>query len=366
MKRYILFLTWLFVYGALHAQSEDVTSIIRRVNIHWQKTHTADHNAFWDNAVYHTGNIQAWAVCGDTAFLNYSKHWAEHNHWMGATEQDKQKWKYRNYGESQQYVLFGDWQCCFQTYLALPNADTRRVFEVMDQETESPQHDYWWWADALYMAMPVLAQLYTLTADEKYLDKIYENISYTDSLMYDAEEGLYYRDAKYVYPKHKTQRGEKDFWARGNGWVLAGLAKTLQEMPKTYRHYEFFYDKFIRLAQGAKRLQDKEGYWSRSMADAEQAPGPETSGTALFCYGISWGVNNGLLNDEDYHDCIKRAWHYLSEVALQPDNTIGYVQPIGERAIPGQQLSAGSVTNFGTGTFLLAACEYHRYLMRDI
>lgn len=43
-----------------------------------------------------------------------------------------------------------------------------------------------------------------------------------DKTMLDHETGLYFRDGKYVYPKHQTASGKKDFWARGDGWVLAG------------------------------------------------------------------------------------------------------------------------------------------------
>ena len=46
----------------------------------------------------------------------------------------------------------------------------------------------------------------------------------------------------------------------------------------------------------------------------------------------------------------------------QPDGKIGYVQPIGEKAIPGQVVDANSTSNFGVGAFLLAACERVRYL----
>ena len=38
------------------------------------------------------------------------------------------------------------------------------------------------------------------------------------------------------------------------------------------------------------------------------------------------------------------------------------MQPIGEKAIPGQMINADSQANFGTGAFLLAACEYVRFL----
>ncbi len=111
-------------------------------------------------------------------------------------------------------------------------------------------------------------------------------------------------------------------------------------------------------------LQQPEGYWTRSMMDPEQAPGPETSGTAFFTFGMLWGINNGLLDRDTFLPVVERAWQYLTETALQDDGTIGYVQPIGERAIPGQQVDEHSTANFGTGAFLLAACEYVRMLKK--
>jgi rhamnogalacturonyl hydrolase YesR len=180
--------------------------------------------------------------------------------------------------------------------------------------------------------------------------------------MLDKETNLYFRDGKYVYPKHKTANGKKDFWARGDGWVLAGLAKVLDDMPETYVRQPFFVEKFVKLAQAVKDLQQPEGHWTRSMMDPAQAPGYETSGTAFFCYGLLWGVNHGYLPKKEYLPTIQKAWNYLVTIALQEDGKVGYVQPIGERAIPGQTVDANSQANFGVGAFLLAACEYARHL----
>ena len=171
----------------------------------------------------------------------------------------------------------------------------------------TPQNDYWWWSDGLYMVMPVMTKLYKLTGNELYLDKLYEYVLYADSVMYDAETGLYFRDGKYVYPKHKSANGKKDFWARGDGWVLAGLAKVLQDLPKDNANYNFFVDKYKRMAQGVAAIQQPEGYWTRSMMDPEHAPGPETSGTAFFAYGFLWGINNGLLSEAQYMPTVKKA-----------------------------------------------------------
>ncbi len=304
--------------------------MITRVNNYWQQNHPPEVRAFWDEAAYPTGNMEACRLLGNARWLDYSTTWARHNRWMGAQEKDPAKWKYKNYGEGQDYVLFGDWQICFQTYLDLYelNPDSykiKRAIEVMDTECRSQATDFWWWADALYMVMPVFTKLYKTTGEVKYLDKLYDNFRWADELMYDSAEQLYYRDAKYIFPKVKTSSGGKSFWARGDGWVLAGLAKVLADMPRDYKHRAFFAQRFCQLAEGVARVQRPGGYWSRSMLCEADAPGPETSGTAFFPYGMLWGVNNGLLDRDTYEPVIEKAWNYLTTTALQPDGSIGYV-----------------------------------------
>ena len=46
-----------------------------------------------------------------------------------------------------------------------------------------------------------------------------------------------------------------------------------------------------------------------------------------------------------------KAWNYLKTTALQADGKIGYIQPVGEKAIPGQVVDANSCFNFGIGAF---------------
>ena len=265
--------------------------LIDKVNSHWQAANKPEVNAFWDNAAYFTGNMEAYKLTGDARYLEYSDKWARHNKWSGATESDPQKWQYKTYGEDQQHVLFGDWQACFQTYIDMyeMNPDQYKIArtrEVMDRMCAMTETDFWWWADALYMVMPVMTKMYKITGDLKYLDKLYANFKFADDLMFDKETHLYYRDGKYIYPKHKTEAGKKDFWARGDGWVLAGLAKVLTDMPSSYDKRPFFELRFRQLAEAVSKCQQPEGYWTRSMLDPKQAEGPETSGTAFFTYGL--------------------------------------------------------------------------------
>lgn len=219
------------VGAATNGEAARVRGMIDKVNNYWQSKHSPEATPFWHVAAYHTGNMEAYKLTGNQKYLDYSMAWAEHNKWKGATSNDRKNWKY-NYGETQEHVLFGDWQICFQTYIDLYNilpdeGRINRAREVMEYEMGTPKNDYWWWADGLYMVMPVMTKLYKVTGNAQYLDKLYEYIVYSDSIMLDKETGLYFRDGKYVYPKHKSANGKKDFWARGDGWVLAGLAKVL-------------------------------------------------------------------------------------------------------------------------------------------
>ncbi|WP_324673874.1 glycoside hydrolase family 88 protein [Hymenobacter sp. GOD-10R] len=351
--------------GSAQPKPQEVLAIITKVNDHWQATNAPQQRAFWDVAAYHTGNMAAYAVTKNEKYRQYSETWAEHNQWKGAKSDDKAEWKYK-YGEKDDYVLFGDWQICFQTYADLYNLKPEpqriaRAKEVMEYEMSTNQNDYWWWADGLYMVMPVMTKLHKITGNPQYLTKLHEYFSYANSIMYDPETGLYYRDAKYVYPQHKSTNGQKDFWARGDGWVFAGLAKVLQDLPQSDSHRAEYLAKYRGLAAALKKAQQTEGYWTRSLLDPQHAPGPETSGTAFNTFAYLWGINNGVLDKAEYLPTALKGWQYLTTTALQPDGAIGYVQPIGEKAIPGQVVDKSSTSNFGVGAFLLASSEMYRY-----
>ncbi len=346
---------------------ENVLESISKVNTKWQNEHdVTKQNAFWHNSAYHIGNLEVYKLNSNEKYLNYTLNWAENNEWKGAKSDNRDDWKF-SYGETDEYVLFGDWQACFQVYIDLYqlNPDENKIArarEVMQYQVNTEEDKYWWWIDGLYMVMPVMPRMYELTQDRIYLEKLYQYSGYTLKELFDKESGLLYRDAKYVYPKHTTNNGKKDFWARGNGWVFAAMARTLDHLPESDKHYNTYLDVFIKMAHALKESQQEEGYWTRSILDPEQAPGPETSGTAFFTYGMLWGVNKSVLDEETYGPVAEKGWKYLSETAIQSDSTLGYVQPIGENAMPGQIVDKNSTSDFGVGAFLLAASEMVRYI----
>lgn len=353
-------------------QKSDVIKIVHRVNQTWQQRHPTHGDFFWNRAAYYIGNMHAYEVTGAQAYLDYATAWAERNSWRGREgSDDPTEWKW-SYGESYNYVLFGDNQVCFQVYADLynldPDKDPRKIaraLEVMGYEISTDREDYIWWVDGLFMVMPVLSKLYTITGNQQYLEKMYTYWKWYTDRMWDTEEDLYYRDASYVYPDHVTLSGKKDFWARGCGWVFAAFAKILQDVPETDSHRAEYISYYRKMAASLKRCQQEAGYWERSLIDPEQALGYETSGTAFFAYGYAWGIKNGILAEDEYGETLAKAWDYLTTIALQADGTVGYIQPIGSKAIPGQYLYPSSYYDFGVGAFLMAASEMSKLAVGD-
>ena len=81
MKAYRLF-SWLLAATAwLAADAADATKeaaavrrIIERVNDTWQAAHAPEASAFWDEAAYHTGNMEAYRLTGNTRWMKKSPH----------------------------------------------------------------------------------------------------------------------------------------------------------------------------------------------------------------------------------------------------------------------------------------------------
>lgn len=347
-------------YAYTKPNKYEVEEAIELANSYWQSHHSARHSYFWNWAVYHVGNMEAYKTLGKEEYLKYTETWAEYNNWKGATGNN---WNY-TYGE--QNVLFGDCQICFQVYADLYNIAPEpykiaRALDVMEYQVHTSNNDYWWWVDGLFMVMPVMTKLYNITHEQIYLEKMHEYWTYSNSIMYDEETGLYFRDAGYVYPKHKTNSGKKDFWARGDGWIFAAFARVLDELPSDDKYRDEYVSYFQRMAATLKQHQQSGGYWTRSIIDPDYAPGCETSGTALMTSGFAWGVNNGILDEQEYGDVIEKAWAYLSTVAMHEDGFIGYVQPIGANAAPGTTVGSSQTADFGVGAFLLACCQLYDY-----
>lgn len=209
----------------------------------------------------------------------------------------------------------------------------------------------WAWCDALYMAPPVLAALAKETGERKYLELMDRLWWKTSDYLYDPQEALYYRDSRYF--ESKEANGQKVFWSRGNGWVLAGLARVMDQIEKSdpiRRKYEV---QFKAMAARIAKLQTKDGTWHSSLLDPDSYPTPETSGTGFFCYALAWGIGDGLLDRTQFEPVVDRAYAALCR-SIDPSGRLSWVQPIG--ADP-RHVTQFDTESYGVGAFLLASAE---------
>ncbi len=217
----------------------------------------------------------------------------------------------------------------------------------------------WCWSDALFMAPPVYVQMSGYTGDEKYLRRMDAEYKATVDYLYDREAGLFFRDSRYF--NQKAANGEKMFWSRGNGWVMAGLPRMLRDMPADWPTRPYYENLFRELASALKKCQADDGTWHSCLLDPGDPPLKEMSGTLYIAYGLMWGVNNGLLEPAEYLPVIRKAWSAACG-AVDDRGKLGWVQPIADK--PGHYGAEDSEV-YGAGAYLLTGAELRKYLIGE-
>jgi rhamnogalacturonyl hydrolase YesR len=112
-------------------------------------------------------------------------------------------------------------------------------------------------------------------------------------------------------------------------------------------------------------LQRTDGYWNVSLQDPDHFGGKELSGTALFIYGMAWGINNNIIDKGIYLTSIQKAWNAMAKDCVHPDGALGYVQGTGKEPKDGQPVAYDHYPDFedyGVGCFLLAGSEIYKML----
>jgi unsaturated rhamnogalacturonyl hydrolase len=329
--------------GAL--RPEAVRSAMRKVAA-WQLQRSQPYfDRTWTWNVLYTGFMAASRALDDPTYRDAMNAMAEKFHWQLRSEHPN-----------------ADDQSVAQTYLELDMlapapqkvTPTRAALDDLAAGANAaiPKNQAqipWWWCDALFMGPPVWTRMNAVTHDPKYLEYVDRHWRETSNLLYDPQRHLYYRDITFLHAK--DERGNPVFWSRGNGWVIGGLARTLEYMPKDEPSRAFYEKQLREMAAALAGLQDPaSGLWHSDLLDASDYPQPEVSGSALITFALAWGVNQGLLDRDKYLPVIGKAWRGLVR-QIYADGRLGNIQQTGVG--PAHYLP-GSSYNYGVGGFLLA------------
>ncbi len=384
MKRFILLMLTFCALMNIQGQTpQEVLSVAQRVNDYFMKKYSDPTiptnvgkirpSSLWTRAVYYEGLMELYKVDAQQRYIDYTDRWADFHKWTprnGITTCD------------------ADDQCCEQTYLDryMMTGQEKMIVHVKenlahqmktgnDRKANGALYGWWTWIDAIQMAMPVYSKMYRITGEQKYIDHAMRMYTWSrDTLaggLFNTKEGLWWRDADYV-PPYKEKDGNNCYWSRGSGWVYAALVKVLEDfeaMPKlskqSKKYYKSLKKDFVLMSNGLLKCQREDGFWNPSLMSEANYGGKELTGTALFLYGMSWGLNHGLLKNKQYKPACDRAWKAMVKDAIHPDGFLGWVQGTGKDPSAGQPLAYDKVPDFedyGTGCFLLGAVEYYRLL----
>ena len=331
-------------------------------------------SSLWTRAVYYEGLMALNAIDPQQRYIDYAMTWA-----------DFHKWAPRN-GVN---TLDADDQCCGQTYVELAalkggdqkallanviaNLDHQMVTPNSKKQTSTPKaktnvnslYGWWTWIDAIQMAMPLYMQIANVTGEQKYRDHAMQMYRWTRNEcgggLFNTKDGLWWRDADYV-PPYKEKDGKDCYWSRGNGWVYAAIVRCMNQLSPKSKEYKELKKDFLLMSKGLLSCQHEDGFWHASLVSDADYPTPEMTGTALFLYGMAWGIQQGLLKAKTYRPACDKAWQALAS-CVHNDGFLGWNQGTGKEPSAGQPVTFDSVPDFedyGTGCFLLGASEYYK------
>jgi hypothetical protein len=223
----------------------------------------------------------------------------------------------------------------------------------------------YWWVDSLFMGLPLWPRWADRTGDPAYQAKGAQFYSFlknqgattwragcTNAGLFDPSEDLWWRDCKYV--SERDTLGHKVFWARGNGWVMGAMARTLMALPSTDPQYAEYRSMLQRMAARVASLQSSDGMWRSNLLSPSIYPAAETSGTALFAFAIAYGIRTRVLDAATYLPVVVRAWNGMRATALTSTGFLSHCQGVGEA--PAAPSTTTSIA-YCVGAFGLAATE---------
>ncbi len=318
----------------------------------WQLKNPKHQLTDWTNGAFYAGVFAAYETTKSPEIMTAMMEMGEKNRWQIGRRFDHAD----DIAISQTYIDL--YRIKKDKKMIQPTIDAIRKIQTESSNEVAKHGIIWWWCDAIFMAPPTLAKLGKTLKDKSYYELNDKYFQETYDRLYNTEEDLYARDASFLINEKgegkREANGKKIFWSRGNGWVLGGLARLLNELPKDYPKRNFYLQNYREMAEKIVTLQQSDGLWRSSLLDPESYPGGEASGSGFYTYALAWGINNKMLDKKKYLPAVKKAWIGLNTL-VQENGKVGWTQPIG--ADPRKNFDAESWEVYGAGAYLLAGSE---------
>lgn len=161
------------------------------------------------------------------------------------------------------------------------------------------------WLDDLYMGVPALAQMGTLTGEKKYFDDAARQLLQFTARMFNREKGLYMHgwvEGMTVHPQFH--------WARANGWAIMAMVELLDVLPENHASRAAILAQLQAHVKGLVSYQSGSGFWHQLLDRSDSYL--ETSATAIYAYCIAHAVNKGWIDRMAYGPAAILAWNAVT------------------------------------------------------
>ncbi len=156
-----------------------------------------------------------------------------------------------------------------------------------------------WWLDDMFMITALQTQAFRETKDAVYLDRAAKEMAaYVDKLQ--QPSGLFF---------HSSGPG-LFYWGRANGWMAAGMAELLSELPPEHPERAKILEGYRKFMTALVKVQDADGMWHQVLDDPKAWPESSCSGDVHVC--LARGVHNGWLDAGTFGEPVRKAWLALS------------------------------------------------------
>ncbi len=362
---------------------QKILEIMNRVN-DYAYTHpwTEEDDFNWIRGTYYTGAMAFAKATGEEKPLRRAMEWGERHSWkLPPLPEPESSASGANILTCGQTWL----ECYFITHDTSMYAEIEKVVNSGHPKTFSGD-TVWYkeggirYVDALFVAPPTLAMLGKATGEAKYYRAMNSMFWDIYDHLFDKKAGLFYRDKRFIegyegevpeayrlseanyrekrstWVYQTSRNGKKVLWSRGNGWAYAGIVRILEYLPRLDLYYNRYVELYRNMSVQLLNRQGADGLWRVNLDDPEEYPNPETSGSGFFCYGLAWGLNNGILDRGLYLPAVRNAWRGLYS-AVDENGKVCWGQPV---AGGPYEVKKEDSHEYVSGQFLLAASEVYK------
>lgn len=184
------------------------------------------------------------------------------------------------------------------------------------------------WLDGLYMIEPFYAEAAVMNNTPADFNDIINQFVWMEKYSRDKKTGLLYhgwdesRLQKWANPVTGVS---PEFWSRSMGWYMMALVDVLDFIPAGYARRNELVAILNRLSAAIVRFQDPASgvWWQVTDKGGKQGNYLESSGTAMFVFGMAKALRHGYIS-KSFLPAVKKGYAGLIKEFVEKDAEGGY------------------------------------------